>query len=59
MKFNWAKTWRMDMDMTDEEGEAALAAVKKDMPSKAQTRYNQRDIKKRRRKTHGIQDTRR
>ena len=40
----------MDMDMTDEEGEAALAAVKKDMPSKAQTRYNQRDIKKRRRK---------
>jgi len=32
---------------SDEEGEAALAAVKKDMPSKTQTRYNQRDIKKR------------
>ncbi len=32
---------------TDEEGEAAIAAVKKDMPSEAQTRYNQRDIKKR------------
>jgi hypothetical protein len=32
---------------TDEEGEAAVAAVKKDMPSEAQTRYNQRDIKKR------------
>ena len=37
----------MDMDMTDEEGEAALAAVRKSMPSEAQTRYNQRDIKKR------------
>ena len=49
-KFNWAKTWRMDMDMTKKEGEAALAAVIKDMPSKAQTRYNQRDIKKRRSK---------
>ncbi len=43
---------------SDEEGEAALAAVKKDMPSKAQTRYNQRDIEKRKRKKHGIQNTR-
>ena len=34
--------------MTDEEGEAAIAALKKSMPSKTQTRYNQRDIKKRR-----------
>jgi len=32
---------------TDEEGEAAIAALKKSMPSKAETRYNQRDIKKR------------
>ena len=47
VRFDWAKTWRMDMDMTDEEGEAALAAVRKSMPSEAQTRYNQRDIKKR------------
>ena len=47
MGIDWAKTWLMDMDMTDEEGEAALAAVKKSMPSKAQTKYNQRDIKKR------------
>jgi len=49
----------MDIDMTDEEGEAALAAVKKSMPSEAQTRYNQRDIKKRKRKNYGIQNTRR
>ena len=47
MRFDWAKTWRMDMDMTDEEGEAALAAVRKNMPSEAQAKYNQRDIKKR------------
>ena len=32
---------------TDEEGERALQAVKDTMPSEAQTRYNQRDIKKR------------
>jgi len=49
-KFNWAETWRMDMDMTKKEGETALAAVIKDMPSKTQTRYNQRDIEKRRAK---------
>jgi len=59
MIFDWAKTRRMDMAMTDEEGEAALAAVKKSMPSEAQTRYNQRDIKKRKRKNYGIQNTRR
>jgi len=35
------------MNMTNEEGEAALAAVRKAMPSEVQTRYNQRDIKKR------------
>ena len=49
----------MDMDMTDEQGEAAIAAVREDMPSKPQTRYNQRDIDKRRRKNYGIQNTRR
>jgi len=58
-KFDWTKTCCMDIDMTDEEGEAALAAVKKSMPSEAQTRYNQRDIKKRKRKNYGIQNTRR
>jgi|ETNmetMinimDraft_5_1059913.scaffolds.fasta_scaffold54582_4 hypothetical protein len=57
--FDWTKTCYMDIDMTDEEGEAALAAVKKSMPSEAQTRYNQRDIKKRKRKNYGIQNTRR
>ena len=35
---------------TDEEGEAAIAALKKSMPSEAQTRYNQRDIKKKKKK---------
>jgi hypothetical protein len=59
MRFDWAKTWRMDMDMTDEEGEAALAAVRKNMPSEAQTKYNQRDIKKRKENKNGIQNTRR
>ena len=49
----------MDMAMTDEEGEAALAAVKKSMPSEAQTKYNQRDIKKRKENKNGIQNTRR
>tara|TARA_Y100001938_G_scaffold148347_1_gene231767 strand:+ start:145 stop:321 length:177 start_codon:yes stop_codon:yes gene_type:complete len=53
-KFDWAKQWRMDMDMTDEEGEKALAALKKDMPSEAQTRYNQRDINKRRNKNEKL-----
>jgi len=46
--------------MTDEEGEAAIAAVRESMPSKTQTRYNQRDIKKRReneRKKRGIKMT--
>tara|TARA_Y100000310_G_scaffold318467_1_gene372568 strand:+ start:965 stop:1144 length:180 start_codon:yes stop_codon:yes gene_type:complete len=33
---------------SDKEGERAIQAVKDSMPSKAQTRYNQRDIKKRR-----------
>lgn len=33
---------------TNEEGEAAIAALKKSMPSKRQTEYNQRDIRKRR-----------
>ena len=32
---------------SDEEGEKALKALIASMPSKAQTRYNQRDIKKR------------
>ena len=32
---------------SDEEGEKALKALRASMPSKAQTRYNQRDIKKR------------
>ena len=59
MRFDWAKTRRMDMAMTDEEGEAALAAVKKSMPSEAQTKYNQRDIKKRKENKNGIQNTRR
>ena len=54
MRFDWAKTRRMDMAMTDEEGEAALAAVKKSMPSEAQTKYNQRDIKKRKENKNGI-----
>ena len=58
MRFDWAKTWRMDMDMTDEEGEAALAAVRKNMPSEAHTKYNQRDIKKRKENKNGIQNTR-
>ena len=42
------------MDMTDEEGELALAAVKEIMPSEARTRYNQRDIKKRRGKNEKL-----
>jgi hypothetical protein len=58
-KFDWAKRWRVDMDMSDEQGEAAILAVKKDMPSKVQTRYNQRDIEKRKAKNYGIQNTRR
>ena len=58
MGIDWAKTWRMDMDMTGEEGEAALAAVRKNMPSEAQTKYNQRDIKKRKENKNGIQNTR-
>ena len=53
-KFDWAKQWREDMDMTDEEGELALAAVKEIMPSEARTRYNQRDIKKRRGKNEKL-----
>ena len=32
---------------SDEEGERALKALRDSLPSKAQTRYNQRDIKKR------------
>ena len=48
----------MDIDMTDEEGELALAAVRESMPSVAQTRYNQRDIKKRKENKNGTQDTR-
>jgi len=35
---------------TDEEGERALKALRESLPSLAQTRYNQRDIKKRRKK---------
>jgi hypothetical protein len=35
---------------TDEEGEKALQAVKDSMPSETQTKYNQRDIKKRKRR---------
>lgn len=31
----------------DDDGERALQAVKDDMPSKRQTRYNQRDLRKR------------
>ena len=58
MRFDWAKTWRMDMDMTNEEGEVVLAAVRKSMPSEAQTKYNQRDIKKRKENKNGIQNTR-
>ena len=55
-----ATTELEDKIITDEEGEAAIAALKKDMPSEAQTRYNQRDIKKRRgNKKYGIQNTRR
>ena len=37
----------LECGITDEEGEAALEKLKKQMPTKAQTRYNQRDIKKR------------
>ncbi len=42
-----AKRWMELMNITDEEGEAALRRHRASMPSKAQTRYNQRDIKKR------------
>ena len=48
IKFDWARQWRTDMNMSDKQGDAAIAAVKRKMPSEAQTRYNQRDIKKRR-----------
>ena len=36
------------MNMSDKQGDTAIAAVKRKMPSEAQARYNQRDIKKRR-----------
>jgi len=35
---------------TDEEGEKAIRAVKDSLPSERQTAYNQRDIKKRKKK---------
>ena len=34
-------------DFNDEDGERAIQAVKDGMPSKRQTRYNQRDLTKR------------
>ena len=39
MKYDWP---------TDEEGEAAIAALKESMPSERQTEYKRRDIEKRR-----------
>ena len=51
IKYNYSycvpENFKLTLGITDEEGEAALKKLKKEMPTKAQTRYNQRDIKKR------------
>ena len=42
------ENFKLSRGLTDEEGEKALERLKNSLPSKAQSRYNQRDIKKRR-----------
>jgi hypothetical protein len=42
------ENFKLSRGLTDEEGEKALERLKNSFPSEAQSRYNQRDIKKRR-----------
>ena len=42
------ENFKLSRGLTDEEGEKALERLKDNLPSEAQTRYSQRDIKKRR-----------
>ena len=55
---NLSLVFKINRYPSDEEGERALKRLKDSFPSEAQTRYNQRDIEKRKRKNHGIQNTR-
>jgi len=41
------ENFKLSRGLTDEEGERALERLKECLPSEAQTRYSQRDIKKR------------
>jgi len=41
------ENFKLTLGVTDQEGEKALKLLRASMPSKAQTRYNERDIKKR------------
>jgi len=43
-----SENFKLSRGLTDEEGERALERLKNNLPSETQTRYNQRDIKKRR-----------
>ena len=42
------ENFKLSRGLTDEEGERALERLKNSLPSETQTRYNHRDIKKRR-----------
>jgi hypothetical protein len=48
------ENFKLTLGVTDQEGEEALKLLRASMPSKAQTRYNERDIKKRPKQKHQL-----
>jgi hypothetical protein len=52
------ENFKLTRGITDEEGERSLERLRASLPSEAQTRYNQRDIKRYKERNEKLRNTR-